>query len=218
MMSYTDNANRRVQPGSLIVATLINGGALLGVLLAGPEIAKIVKDKPIIGELIETEIKPIPKTNPERAKTPDHKLIVPQGPPDDATGPIGENTLTSEGGSDAGGFVSPPDPVPDPTPKPFVHNPVLKIARPDPRYAAALQPDYPPSMIRAETEGTVSVRVLIGIDGRVKQVEVTSAASDEFAEATKRQALKKWRFVPGTSDGTPIESWREMTVRFEMPT
>jgi protein TonB len=94
------------------------------------------------------------------------------------------------------------------------HVPVLVGARPDPRFARALQPDYPPSERRAEREGRVTVRVLVGIDGRVKQIELVSAASDQFFEATRRQALEKWRFTPATRDGIPEEAWRTMSVTF----
>ncbi|WP_260581590.1 energy transducer TonB [Sphingopyxis sp. PET50] len=60
------------------------------------------------------------------------------------------------------------------------------------------------------------VRVLIGTDGRVKQVELVSTDSPGFFEATKRRALAKWRFKPATRGGVPEESWKEMTVRFEI--
>jgi protein TonB len=43
------------------------------------------------------------------------------------------------------------------------------------------------------------------------------ADDPSFLEATRKQALAKWRFLPATRDGQPVESWREMTVRFELP-
>ena len=72
-------------------------------------------------------------------------------------------------------------------------------------------------MIRAEMEGFATVRVLIGTDGRVKQVEAVKASDTAFLDATRKQALSKWRFLPATRDGEPVESWREMTVRFQLP-
>jgi protein TonB len=86
----------------------------------------------------------------------------------------------------------------------------------DPRYARDFQPDYPGSEIRGGREGTVSVRVLIGVDGRVKAVEQVSATSQAFFDATRRQALAKWRFKPATRGGVPQESWKVMNVRFEL--
>jgi protein TonB len=93
---------------------------------------------------------------------------------------------------------------------------VFAQALPDPRYARDFQPAYPPSMQRMEMEGTVTVRVKIGADGRVLSVEKLSAASDDFWEATREQALRKWRFRPATRDGAPVESERVMTVHFQI--
>ena len=120
--------------------------------------------------------------------------------------------------------IRPQEPVPDPlplSPRPEIRpeptpGPVMIEARPDPRFAAALQPPYPSALARQEIEGRVVIRVLIGADGRVKAVEPVSATDPAFHEATATQALKRWRFKPAMRDGVPVESWRTMTVRFEL--
>lgn len=217
-MSYTDSANRPFKPAGLAGAALINGGAILAIFLAAPQIAEIIKDPPIIVDWIDPPVQPIPDTIPETQPDQKDRTLVNPPPRTDRRTAKSDNGATTLTGSEGGDIVLPPGPDPVITPPlPPVPNPVLKLARLDPRHASALQPEYPSSMIRAEMEGRVTLRVLIGTDGRVKAVDVLSAASPEFAEATKRQALRKWRFIPGTSDGTPIESWKEMTVRFEMP-
>ncbi|TKD52329.1 TonB family protein [Sphingomonas baiyangensis] len=94
--------------------------------------------------------------------------------------------------------------------------PVMTGAEIDPRFAGRFQPDYPAAERRAEISGRVTVRVRVGADGRVKAVERIAAASDGLFEATRRQALSAWRFRPATSDGVAIESWKVMTVRFEL--
>lgn len=100
-----------------------------------------------------------------------------------------------------------PEPA-KPAPLPFVGASV------DPRFAGNFQPDYPSSEIRLGREGYVTVRVLVGTDGRVKAVEQVSATSPAFFEATKRRALDKWRFKPATRGGTPEESWKRYSVKF----
>ena len=107
----------------------------------------------------------------------------------------------------------PIDSVPADPPKP---EPVRVEAHFDPRYADRLQPPYPASEERAGNEGKVTVRVLIGADGRVKAVEKLAAASDAFDRATERHALSNWRFKPATLDGKPVESRKVMTLRFEL--
>ena len=131
-------------------------------------------------------------------------------------GPIDDTILTQKpiqidpipGGLDDRPFINRTDPPP--------HVPVLTEPRVDPRFAEALQPPYPPTMQRMGREGRVSVRVLVGADGRVKAVTLISSSDDAFFAATERQALRYWRFKPATRDGVAIESWRTMAVRFEM--
>jgi len=103
--------------------------------------------------------------------------------------------------------VEPPPPPPRPLP-----DPVKMEARLDPR--SELLPPYPPEEQRAEREGTVTIRVFIGADGRVKRAEKVAAASDAFWRETQRHALRNWRFKPATVDGKPVESSKVMTVRF----
>ena len=81
---------------------------------------------------------------------------------------------------------------------------------------APFQPSYPSRLARQDIEGVAVVRVLIGSDGRVKAVEQVSATDPEFFEATRTQAMRHWRFKPATRDGVAVESWRTMTVRFEL--
>ena len=92
--------------------------------------------------------------------------------------------------------------------------PPLLRAEQDQRYLRDFQPGYPSSELRAQRDGVVSLKVLIGTDGRVKAVESLSATRDAFFDVTRRQALSKWRFKPATRGGVPQESWKTMTVRF----
>jgi protein TonB len=120
--------------------------------------------------------------------------------------------------------VFPPEPPTPPAPtggvgtgggvEPIKLPPVVIGPLRDPRYAANFQPDYPVIERRAGHEGRVVVKVLVGTDGRVKQVQKVSATSDEFFEVTERRALQKWRFKPGTRDGVPIEAWQTVGLSF----
>ena len=117
---------------------------------------------------------------------------------------------------DVGGVPAPVDPGPPARPVDPPPAPKLVFAELDPRYAGAFQPDYPASEQRREIEGVAKVRVLIGTDGRVKAVELVSTDSPGFFAETKRRALAKWRFTPATRGGVAEESWKTMTVRFEI--
>lgn len=109
-------------------------------------------------------------------------------------------------------------PIADPLPprQPDPAPPVRVEAQIDPRFASALQPQYPASEQRAQNSGTVRIRVTIGTDGRVRAVARVSATSDAFWAAAERQALTRWRFRPATLDGRPVESTKVMTIHFRI--
>ena len=111
--------------------------------------------------------------------------------------------------------LTPYVPSPVPTPPPAADPVITKVMR-DPKYVRAFQPDYPAAMQRQEVEGRVSVKVLVGTDGRVKQVQILSATDPAFAEATRRQAMSSWRFKPATRDGVAQEEWFTTSVIFKL--
>ena len=213
---YADRYERaKPNPVSLTAAIGINVALVAALLLSAPEIIETF-DPPMTVYPVTDDPPPPPipepKAKPETKLPRDAKIAVPipDLPPLPSDAKVTTTTNpqppipfdpgpTIPGGSTV--TVDPPRPAP-----------VLVDAAPDPR--AEFQPDYPPSERRAGVEGNVTVRVLIGTDGRVKAVEQVRSISDAFFAATKRQALSRWRFKPATRDGIPYESWRQMTVRF----
>jgi len=218
---YADRHARRVNPASLSIAVLINAAALAAVLLAPPEITHFVThpDLKMFTPRPEHIPDPVPPPPQPRAKplprqpidtttppiaSPSSDFTVPDQPPLPPAPPT-----QSEGtGSDAGpvtGTTLTETPIPPP---------VITTPSVDSRYAGDLQPTYPAEERRAGRDGRVVVRVLVGVDGRVKQVERVSATSDAFYRATLERALARWRFKRATRDGIPIEAWRTMALRF----
>lgn len=212
---YLDQKTR--SPVSMGAAIAINGGIIAALLLSNPD---MIPKPPTIIDLINVTPPPEPKPlPPEPIKQKLDPKPAPQShvTPTQTIFPPKENTFTTET------VITPPPPVTgtigtgtetvaqDPSrPSVFV-GPKINS-----RYMSAFQPPYPPGKQRLGEEGVVVVRVLVGPDGRVKQVERISADDHAFYAATVQQALKKWRFTPATRDGVPVEGWREMTVRFEM--
>jgi protein TonB len=100
-----------------------------------------------------------------------------------------------------------PNPGPNRSRSPFAGSPDARK-----RAAAALSSVEE----RAEVEGSVTVRVWIGADGRVKSVEKVRGENAAFFKATEQQALRHWRFKPATVDGQPVESVKVLTVHFRL--
>jgi protein TonB len=211
-------AQKQRHPLAMTAAVAINVAAVTALLLAKtgwvPPIETI-----LIGENIPLPPDPKPVEVDKAPETPVKKepVYIPPQPVPTANG--NDNAISgtdvlppvrTAGGTDAGtGATS----IPTPTPTPV---PVLTGAAPDPRFADDFQPSYPPQLMRTGVEGITVVKVLIGTDGRVKQVAIVSTDDPLFADATERQALRRWRFLPATRDGIAVESWKKMTVRFEL--
>ncbi|MCW6531440.1 MULTISPECIES: energy transducer TonB [Sphingomonas] len=205
---------RKFSPSSLAIAVALNGAVMAGLILSVPAFKKKIDDVLIIKPIpIDQPPPPQPIEQP-RPKIAQHPAPT---PPIDRVEPLVETPRTPT-------YVLPPlppvdpgignavDRIIDPPAKP----PVTIDATIDQRYARDFQPAYPAGEQRLGNEGKVVIRVLVGTDGRVKQVERVSAPSEAFWQTTERQALTRWRFRPATRDGVPVEAWRTMTVRFEM--
>ena len=208
--------SRGFKPASLGASLLVNGAVVLGLIYAAPKIVPTHAPRLTIHDidLAPPPPPPEPQPHPHVARTaavpqptaPRPTVIVPNDTP-----PITLMPLQPPAGPvDLGNA---PGPAAQPSPAPL---PALIDATADPRYADDFQPAYPPEERRAGNAGRVVVRVLIGVDGRVKQVDKVSAASDAFFAATRDQALRKWRFRPATRGGVPVESWKTMGVTFRL--
>ncbi len=217
---YADrrSTGQGLDPRSAGIALAINGAVVAALIFAAPDVLNVHRDHPLVTRNITVPPTPDPLPTPkpvERAEPAPHPVVAPRSIvppiPKSDPGPITFPTLwptTSDGTGTATGTAT-ATPTPTPLPLPALVGPQL-----DPRYARDLQPDYPAEETRAMREGRVVVRVLVGTDGRVKQVERTSATSDAFWRATQRQALAHWRFRPATRGGVPEEAWRTMAISF----
>ncbi|WP_337846020.1 TonB family protein [Sphingomonas sp.] len=215
---YQPSAHR---PASAGASLIILGAIAFGATLVGPTLAPIVfvdpvlntthipldqpTPEPVVQERDKRTAVPLPQPRPHQ---PAPNVIVPG-----SGTPIG---TTPDPSSPAGPVVADPGPLSGGAPIAPPAPPVIVGATVDPRYADALQPPYPQSEIRAQTEGRLTARVLVGVDGRVKAIEILRSPSRGLAEATRRHALTKWRFKPATRDGVPYEDWMTMTLSFRL--
>jgi len=78
------------------------------------------------------------------------------------------------------------------------------------------EPYYPPQDIRAENEGTVLLSIYILADGRVGDVKLERSSGFARLDESALREAKKWRFVPGTSDGTPLAMWKQVPITFRI--
>jgi len=82
--------------------------------------------------------------------------------------------------------------------------------------ATCAKPDYPSASRRLEEEGTVTLRFLIGTDGRVLQAEIEKTSGYPRLDDAARNALAKCQFRPGTVDGKPEQSWASIRYAWRL--
>lgn len=206
---------KSASPTRFALVLAAHAGVLGAVMLAaGPQFIR-VRNPPIVIETIPLPQPPQPDPQQQQDQRPtpvDRRIVIPDRQIDlPPLPPVGPQTGTEPAGPPTGGTVV-ADPPPDPPPA----QPVRRGAEVDPRFASALQPQYPLAEQRAGRSGTVVIRVTIGPDGRVRAAERVSATSDAFWAVAERQALSRWRFRPATLDGRPVESSRVMTIHFRI--
>ena len=110
-----------------------------------------------------------------------------------------------------------PQPVAPPSPAPVSTAPAAPV-----RTGAVVnsanceKPEYPSASRRLEEEGTVSLRFLVGVDGRVIQAEVDKSSGFRRLDEAARAGLAKCQFKPATVDGKPEQAWASMKYTWRL--
>jgi len=115
--------------------------------------------------------------------------------------------------------VAPPSPLPvqmsappaPPTPPapPVVTAPVISAS-------SCEKPDYPSASKRLEEEGTVQLKFLVGVDGKVIESAIEKSSGFRRLDEAARAGLSKCQFKPSTVDGKPQQSWASMKYTWRL--
>ncbi len=218
-MSYADKTNRQ-NPVSLFAAIALNGAIIAAVALS-PMVGYPPKDDdrtntfevqkktpPPLDKVIDKQVDPkifdpifTPKPFIEQL-TREDDITTTNDRPDEVAGAIeGDGKGGSDGLEQQIEKVLPP---------------IFTKARRDMRFASAFQPAYPPSLLVREIEGSATIRVLVGTDGRVREAIVVSATHPDFGKAAVRQAFNAWRFKPATRGSDAVEDWVTIPITFKI--
>jgi len=188
---------------------------LFGAINSGlaQKFVKIVKP-PVEAVLLE-ELKPPPPPPP-----PPPKNLPP--PPPAYVPPVEVQVNTPPPVNAIAAVSNKPQPEAPPSPLPVVSNPPPAPPAPIARTAAVIsassceKPDYPSASRRLEEEGTVVLKFLVGVDGRVKESAVDKSSGSRRLDEAARQGLSKCQFKPGTENGQPVEGWASMRYTWKL--
>jgi len=87
------------------------------------------------------------------------------------------------------------------------------ISAPEP--LSKVDPAYPSSMMQDHVQGTVTLYAIIHSDGTVGDVRILDGF-DARLDENARLALEKWKFRPGTRNGTPVDVEAVVKVPFKL--
>lgn len=85
-----------------------------------------------------------------------------------------------------------------------------------PQVTFEIKPQYTEEAMKARIQGNVELQTIVGVDGKPGEITVTKSLDSEYGlDASAVEALKKWRFRPGTKDGkaVPVQVSVEMTFK-----
>ena len=78
------------------------------------------------------------------------------------------------------------------------------------------KPEYPSASRRMEEEGTVQLRFLVGVDGKVIQAEIEKSSGYKRLDEAARAGLARCQFRPATVDGKPEQAWASMRYTWRL--
>jgi protein TonB len=118
------------------------------------------------------------------------------------------------GGSGTGEAKEPEPPPPPPPPKsegPLRVGGDVKA----PVVVRRAEPQYTDTARKAHITGVVIVEAIIDKDGNVDRVKVIKGLAMGLSEAAE-DAVRKWKFRPGTLNGEPVDVIFNLTVNFTL--
>jgi protein TonB len=167
---------------------------------------------------------PQPQAPPPVAPAPPPPVAAPSPTPPAQVPPVEVAVAPSTAPKQAITAVANSNPQPAPAPVPATAAAPAAPARaaPPTRTPASVsaaqcdKPDYPSASRRMEEEGTVSLRFLVGVDGKVIQSEIEKSSGFKRLDEAARAGLSKCRFQPATVDGRPEQAWASMKYTWRL--
>ena len=219
-MAFADqkmSSNRMIALGVVAIIHIVFGYALI-TGLALKVFKKIVA--PIEAVQVKEEAPPPEEPPPP---PPKEQEIPPYVPPPEVTvqtdsPPPPTITTQTRVETPAPRFVpAPPAPVAQPPAPPAAPAGPTQRASANARVFEVSEDDYPPSSLRAEEEGVVSVTVQIDATGRVSACNVTASSNfPKLDERTCKIAQSRWRFKPALQEGKPVEDTISKRIRWQI--
>lgn len=223
-----DSRNGRVTAGVVVVHLALIWAAEHG-LLQRPvqiEVAQVIMVSTMVQAQAEPAVQPQPQTMAQpqakmqpTPRTPQSQPVEPtptpvlQAEPASATAlPVAANKQPGDS-TTAAPTAAPANaaPVRQAGPAPAS---ALVLPSADADYLNNPPPAYPRQSKRMGEQGTVVVRVLIGLQGMAEKAEIRTSSGFARLDQAALETVQRWRYVPGKRNGSPEAMWFNVPVRF----
>ena len=84
-----------------------------------------------------------------------------------------------------------------------------------PKLIHYVEPDFSPSSKEAYVEGTVKISTVVTLEGTASEPHVITGLTEDEDRAAL-EALKQWRFAPGTKSGAPVKVKVTIQIDFHL--
>ena len=225
-MAYADQQMSGNRVVAIIIVALIH--IALGYLLITGLAVDAVKN--VVERVTTIDVDEPPPPEPEDEPPPPPPEDIPQTVPPPVAPPPPINIARTPPPVQVTPNIPPPSPPairipppapPAPAPAPPAPPSQARGASPDglSRWAARIQGDYPSSALRREEQGTVTMRITVGANGRVEACSVTgSSGSSALDDAACRGMQRYARYNPAlNAAGDPISSTTSQAIRYVLP-
>lgn len=195
------------RPAQIEVAQVIMASVMVQAQ-AEPAVLK----QPKTAEKSETRPHPTPRTSRSHPVEPAPTPVMQAEPASATAGPVptnkqpGDATAATPTAAQASAA-----PVQQAGPAPA---PALVPPSADADYLNNPPPAYPRQSKRMGEQGTVVVRLLIGLQGTAEKAEVRTSSGFARLDQAALETVQRWRYVPGKRNGSPEAMWFNVPVRF----
>lgn len=85
------------------------------------------------------------------------------------------------------------------------------------QYLRAPAPPYPRDALREGLQGSVLLRVLVGVDGQPLEVTIAKSSGHRVLDqAAREQVLRRWKFHAAMQQGVPVQAYGLVPVDFSL--
>jgi protein TonB len=91
-----------------------------------------------------------------------------------------------------------------------------EAAREEPELIERIPVRYPPSAAEEGVTGTVHLKIVVGLTGRVETALVVRSSGDARLDAAATRSALRWRYRPARRDGEPVPSVVYAAVEFSL--